>query len=318
MGARRFGPRDNHFLQEDRLAGALGNMGLGQDPLTSNRYSLAGGNPTSFVEVDGHWSIGDLFGGGSKDGNPIDTIKKKGKDFFDKAKRTVKSGIDKVASATKGPREDLAKSAKETGVVDVVNEVGGQLGENMDKITRGVSKAGESIGDFAEDTIENGAERLSKWSKGGKSAIKKAGRSVARWGGDGGLGDAIEDKIRDAGHAVGSSDFLKKAGTTLDRVSTGVDLVSGFASQLGADWDRKDMGLGEKLGRAVGRAGIETLAGELGGKAGAWAGAAFCGALGAATGGLAIAACAVAGGVAGGLAGSIGGDYVADKAIGED
>lgn len=61
MGARRFGP-SNRFLQEDRFSDALSDLDLGTDPLTSNRYSLAGGNPANFVEVDGHFSVGGLLG----------------------------------------------------------------------------------------------------------------------------------------------------------------------------------------------------------------------------------------------------------------
>lgn len=54
MGARRFDSSTGSFLQQDFLSGALADMGLSTDPLTGNRYSLAGGNPVSFVEIDGH------------------------------------------------------------------------------------------------------------------------------------------------------------------------------------------------------------------------------------------------------------------------
>ncbi|MDQ3933069.1 MAG: Ig-like domain-containing protein [Actinomycetota bacterium] len=72
MGARRFGPETGRFLQQDFYEDALGNLGLATDPLTANRYSLAGGNPVSFVEVDGH-SVLDIEGidggsGGGSDG----------------------------------------------------------------------------------------------------------------------------------------------------------------------------------------------------------------------------------------------------------
>ena len=54
MGARQFGPELGQFLQADRLDDALGDVSLSSDPLTGNRYALAGGNPVSFVEWDGH------------------------------------------------------------------------------------------------------------------------------------------------------------------------------------------------------------------------------------------------------------------------
>jgi RHS repeat-associated protein len=60
MGTRRFGPDTGRFLQRDRYMGALADLGLSLDPLTANRYSLAGGNPITYVETDGHaFTIGD-------------------------------------------------------------------------------------------------------------------------------------------------------------------------------------------------------------------------------------------------------------------
>lgn len=59
MGARRFSPDVGRFMQRDQYMGALSNLGLGSDPLTQNRYSLAGGNPLSFIESDGHRPVAD-------------------------------------------------------------------------------------------------------------------------------------------------------------------------------------------------------------------------------------------------------------------
>lgn len=59
MGARRFTASPGRFLQQDLYFGALSNLGLSLDPLTQNRYALAGGNPVSFVEVDGHEPAAD-------------------------------------------------------------------------------------------------------------------------------------------------------------------------------------------------------------------------------------------------------------------
>jgi RHS repeat-associated protein len=54
MGARRYSADVGRFLQFDLYASALANFGLSTDPLTQNRYALAGANPINFVEVDGH------------------------------------------------------------------------------------------------------------------------------------------------------------------------------------------------------------------------------------------------------------------------
>ncbi|MEU4681427.1 DNRLRE domain-containing protein [Micromonospora sp. NPDC023737] len=57
MGFRNYDPGLNRFLTRDAYGGALADMGLSMDPFTGNRYAFAGGNPVSFVELDGH-----LFG----------------------------------------------------------------------------------------------------------------------------------------------------------------------------------------------------------------------------------------------------------------
>jgi RHS repeat-associated protein len=66
MGARRFGPDIGRFLQGDMFFGALSDLGLALDPLTQNRYALAGGNPISYVEWDGHYVTLDGYGSGSR------------------------------------------------------------------------------------------------------------------------------------------------------------------------------------------------------------------------------------------------------------
>ena len=70
MGARRFGPDSQTFLQPDYYQGALANLGLSLDPLSGNRYSLAAGNPVSYVEVDGHAVAKSGAGGGKSLSDP--------------------------------------------------------------------------------------------------------------------------------------------------------------------------------------------------------------------------------------------------------
>ncbi|QKW02324.1 DNRLRE domain-containing protein [Streptomyces sp. NA02536] len=55
MGFRDYDPGLNRFTTRDMYNGALADMGLGTDPFTGNRYAFTGGNPTSSVEVDGHF-----------------------------------------------------------------------------------------------------------------------------------------------------------------------------------------------------------------------------------------------------------------------
>jgi hypothetical protein len=72
MGARRFGADTGTFIEQGMYVGALGDLGLSLDPLTQNPYCLAGGNPISFMETDGHMVIAD-GGGGSTTSSPPPT-----------------------------------------------------------------------------------------------------------------------------------------------------------------------------------------------------------------------------------------------------
>ncbi|MEU6574972.1 DNRLRE domain-containing protein [Streptomyces sp. NPDC046805] len=63
MGFRDYNPGLNRFTTRDMYTGALADMGLGADPYTGNRYAFTGGNPTSFIELDGHRLVDD--GGGT-------------------------------------------------------------------------------------------------------------------------------------------------------------------------------------------------------------------------------------------------------------
>nr|WP_078490678.1 RHS repeat-associated core domain-containing protein [Streptomyces scopuliridis] len=54
MGFRDYSPGLNRFTTRDMYTGAPADMNLGVDPYTGNRYAFTGGNPTSFVELDGH------------------------------------------------------------------------------------------------------------------------------------------------------------------------------------------------------------------------------------------------------------------------
>jgi RHS repeat-associated protein len=54
MGARRYSPGSERWLQQDLYYGAFTDLGLSTDPMTSNRYLFTGANPVNYVEVDGH------------------------------------------------------------------------------------------------------------------------------------------------------------------------------------------------------------------------------------------------------------------------
>jgi RHS repeat-associated protein len=64
MGFRDYNPGLNRFTTRDMYNGALADMKLGNDPYTSNRYAFTGGNPTSFIELDGHQIAPEPSSGG--------------------------------------------------------------------------------------------------------------------------------------------------------------------------------------------------------------------------------------------------------------
>jgi RHS repeat-associated protein len=69
MGVRRFGLDTGRFLQQDFFQGSLDDLDLATDPLTKNRYALAGANPIGFVELDGHM-VGKIGGAGGSVNGP--------------------------------------------------------------------------------------------------------------------------------------------------------------------------------------------------------------------------------------------------------
>jgi hypothetical protein len=54
MGFRTYDPGLNRFLTRDMYNGALSDLSLIADPFTGNRYTFAGGNPFTNIELDGH------------------------------------------------------------------------------------------------------------------------------------------------------------------------------------------------------------------------------------------------------------------------
>jgi RHS repeat-associated protein len=57
MGFRDYSPGLNRFLTRDSYNGALADLDLGLDPWTANRYTFAGGNPVTGIELDGHCAM---------------------------------------------------------------------------------------------------------------------------------------------------------------------------------------------------------------------------------------------------------------------
>ncbi|MCT2587923.1 polymorphic toxin type 30 domain-containing protein [Actinophytocola gossypii] len=64
MGFRDYQPGINRFTVRDTYNGAMADLNLTTNPWTGNRYSIAGGNPITGIEIDGHrYLLGDCVCG---------------------------------------------------------------------------------------------------------------------------------------------------------------------------------------------------------------------------------------------------------------
>ncbi|MGW0703124.1 golvesin C-terminal-like domain-containing protein [Streptomyces sp. NPDC002867] len=138
MGFRDYDPGLNRFLTRDMYNGALADMGLGTDPFTGNRYAFTGGNPISFVEIDGHFFGCDV----------CETV-------IDKAVDTVK---DEAEEATSGGWKGFFKwGFKTAGKRNLVS-----LGVSGISALAGVESPTDAAIDWAADAIF-GEEKETSW-----------------------------------------------------------------------------------------------------------------------------------------------------------
>jgi len=152
MGVRRFAPDVAAFAQPDLYENAFDNLDLAQDPLTANRYALAGGNPISFVEVDGHWP-----------------------EFVDDAVDTVEDSAG-----------DIGGALKDTGV-SAANEVKGTAEwaynsanfTNGDKFKETWSNTAETVEAIAKDPGQAGKNVVNSFVNPIKESYKKGGLDAA-------------------------------------------------------------------------------------------------------------------------------------------
>jgi RHS repeat-associated protein len=239
MGARSFNPGTDSFLQPDIFHGALDNLGLSSDALSQNRYSLAGGNPLSFVESDGHVALADGGGGGT--GSPIPTYTSQ--------------------SSTSGGG---GGSHKDCGILGLgCTGVGQQVGQFVQGVGDGLGdmwKGGQALGSVAMDCAQGGAAECG-------NRLEKMGSYVVNHPGDF-FGSLIDYKdlsqgnyAKWAGHlapsivltvaTVGGAGALAKAGEAAGLAAEASD-VAGEAGGLAA---------GEAAGEAGGAA-LEAGAGK--------------------------------------------------------
>lgn len=293
MGARRYDLNAGRFLQQDMFQSAFADLALSVDPMSQNMYALAGGNPVSNVEFDGHHPRRENGGRGTTRGGRStrsssneSTSESSGGDADSGARRGARRATYGPARGGSERRDglDKAKSA--------LSEIGGTAGKigNAAELGRiGVETAtGELSGKFRE-----AAKRPSSLRGGLSSARSKAYDWAAK------KTDQMGGKLgRDLGKVSKAAGSVAKLAGTAGSVIEGVD---GARQQWREDEDRKDLtgvekglragvrGVTEGGGSAVGG----TVGGAVGGAVGLAAGSAVCG-----------PACGAVGGVVGGAIGS--------------
>lgn len=271
MGARRYGPDMGQFLQRDQYQHALSDLGLALDPLTQNRYALAGGNPISFVEYDGHWP--DLGGIG-------DAIK----EGVGKAVDAAKGAVSKAAGAVKDAGKAAGEAAnKAAGAVGKAAQSAGNAAKDVGRATADkAGEVGEQVKDFAKgaqravqsEASQKGfgtAEDIHKTAEGIEGGVTAMGRVVAEVGKD--FGGKVGAAAQKGGGAVG-----KLADSPAGKfVGRGLTVAGGLIS-FGKHYSE-----GDKALTAGAKAGVETGASLAGGAIGGFLGS-FAGPAGTAVG----------------------------------
>jgi RHS repeat-associated protein len=169
MGSRRYGLDTGRFLQQDMYADALGDLGLSFDPLTQNRYALAGGNPVSNIELDGHINTEDGGGGATTSGGTSTT-----------------STNTQTTSGTSGGGGDHGGGA--------LDKIGGWFKSGGEKLADVGSKVDSALDKLDARTIENPNWKLyglyQGWTKFEEKAEPIVGATdIYNCGKDGGTGN---------------------------------------------------------------------------------------------------------------------------------
>jgi RHS repeat-associated protein len=206
MGARRFGPDTSRFLTPDLFFGALSNLSLSMDPLTQNRFGLAGGNPISFKEWDGHLALADGNGGATPDPSVWKAVEQKLVKAIqdatsddpslvvraDRRFRDPETGKE-ILSEGKTQRPDIVVVNEDEQAIVAVGEAKSGSQQNLDSVWDQLKQRVESAGGKADDAI---LIALQENEKGEATATIKNGEANPE------LADKIESALGDQGIKV--------------------------------------------------------------------------------------------------------------------
>ena len=209
-GARRFAPDSAHFLTPDLYHGALADLGLGTDPLSQNRYSLAGGNPLSFIETDGHVVTADGGGGAAYSATPPPTTHAPVSSGSSQKKCDPWDLVCQAGQFGQGFKEgvsELWESGKALGGIAVSCVKGDQSGCG-DKLEAMGTYIWNHPGDFAGSLIDWKDLSSGNYAKWAGHLAPSIAITVATVGG----GGAIAKGAEAAGLAVRGAEAVTEAG----------------------------------------------------------------------------------------------------------
>jgi hypothetical protein len=297
MGVRRFGPDTSHFLTPDFFYGSLADLSLSIDPLTDNRYDLAGGNPISFKEWDGHMVLAD--GGGGASTTPTTPPPARGHVCGGCLDPTMSRDTPTPTPAMRPTPTPVAMQQTCDGnwFQQQVCEKQKALGQAWNQVTQAWNQTTGFVQEHGKEIVGTAGQVMS----GAATGIDKA-REAARP-----VVSKLSAALR-AGSSIGGK-YLKPA----SRLARGLEDVPG----LGEGTIIVSFTLGLASGMSPAEVAGGTLGGLIGGLAGAGAAALVCLAgLGTAAGDLvicpaAVIALPVAGGYFGGLGGEAAGRRIA-------
>jgi RHS repeat-associated protein len=238
MGARRYGPDTTRFLQEDIFHHALGDLGLTLDPLSQNRYALAGGNPISYVEIDGHMVIADGGGGGTTTPNTSSTQETQQQDDEKSVWARVNTLLGRVATAVGVVEKSFSDRKARQALIQQVRKVGDDVDDLMDEM-RATAKYADRTEDALRGlsrTMARHGDDIAKWTKRGGAALTVAGGvlTFADYRSQGmGWGEAGGRTAIDTGVSVGVG---LAAGAACGAVTAGVAAV-GCATIASVGWE---------------------------------------------------------------------------------
>jgi RHS repeat-associated protein len=263
MGARRYGPDTTRFIQEDIFNHALGDLGLTLDPLSQNRYALAGGNPVSYVEIDGHMVIADGGGGGTT--TPTTTSTQESQQQTDEKSiwARISTVLGRIAIAADMVDKTMSDRKVRHSLAQQIRNAADDLDDLMDRL-RATAKYADRTEDALRGlsrTISRHGDDIAKWTRRGGWALTAIGGvfTYADYRSQGqGVGEAAGRTGIDVGIGVGVG---VGAGLLCGAVTFGAAAIAcGAGASVAWEFLNEKFNITQKVGDFFFEGGVQRVA----------------------------------------------------------